>query len=79
MPRPDQPLTAKERRARRWPEPHNSETFALACRCLQKAERLAWHDISFVRAVAAIALTGAPTRPQRARLEDIAQRVGAVP
>jgi hypothetical protein len=77
--RPSKPHSVKERRARRWPEPHDSETFARACRVLRRADQLSWHDVSFVRAVAAIALTRSPAPEQSARLLAIARRVGVEP
>jgi hypothetical protein len=52
-------------------------TFARSCRCLRRADQLSWHDVSFVRAVAAIAETRSPTPEQSARLLAISQRVGA--
>jgi hypothetical protein len=65
--------------ARRRPKPHDAETFAGALYCLGKADVLSEHEISFIRAMAAIAMSGSPTPEQAARLMDIARRVGAEP
>ena len=71
--------TTEARLASLHPDPHDATTFARACRCLSHADSLAEHEISFVRAMAAIALQEAPTTAQAARLMAIAQRVGAEP
>lgn len=57
----------------------NSATSSMAKRCLYGAAKLDVYDVSFLRAMAAIAEERSPTPEQRARLEAIARRVGATP
>lgn len=47
----------------------------MAKRCLYGAAKLDVYDVSFLRAMAAIAEERSPTPEQRARLEAIARRV----
>jgi hypothetical protein len=70
---------AEARLARLHPNLHDAPTFALACRCLSHTDQLSEHEISFIRAMAAIALSESPSPEQSARLMDIARRVGAEP
>jgi hypothetical protein len=59
-----------------WPNAIDAEAWTLARRILNAGGRLAQHDESFVRAMAALALTRELTTAESGRLLLIAMRAG---
>jgi hypothetical protein len=58
-----------------WPKPADMATYRLARLVIRNEDKVAQHDISFVRSVAVAAMSDSSTAQQRARLKGIAQRL----